>query len=136
MFKSTCARTLRGAQWAFLLGTVLGMTALAAAQTVLKVSAIPDEAPTELQRKFAPLGEYLEAKTGAKVEFTPVTDYAAAVEGLASKKLDMVWFGGFTFVQANHRTNGGAIPLVQRAEDAQFKSVFITAGPASRASPT
>lgn len=119
-------RSLRGAQWAFLIGTLLGYSALATAQTVLKVSAIPDEAPTELQRKFAPLGKYLEAKTGARIEFTPVTDYAATVEGLAGKKLDMVWYGGFTFVQANHRTKGGAIPLVQRVEDEQFKSVFIT----------
>jgi len=46
------------------------------------VSAIPDEAPTELQRKFKPLGEYLEKKLSMKVEFTPVTDYAASVEGL------------------------------------------------------
>jgi phosphonate transport system substrate-binding protein len=126
MLKSIHSRSLRGAQWAFLIGTVLGMSALASAQSVLKVSAIPDEAPTELQRKFAPLGRYLEAKTGTRVEFTPVTDYAATVEGLAGKKLDMVWYGGFTFVQANHRTNGGAIPLVQRAEDEEFKSVFIT----------
>jgi phosphonate transport system substrate-binding protein len=119
-------RTVRGALWAFLLGTLLGWTPLTLAQTVLRVSAIPDEAPTELQRTFAPLGKYLEAKTGAKVQFTPVTDYAATVEGLAAKKLDMVWYGGFTFVQADKRTNGGAIPLVQRAEDEQFKSVFIT----------
>ena len=126
MTKANYPRSLRGAQWAFLIGTLLGMSALATAQTVLKVSAIPDEVPTELQRKFTPLGKYLEAKTGTKVEFTPVTDYAATVEGLAGKKLDMVWYGGFTFVQANHRTNGGAIPLVQRVEDEQFKSVFIT----------
>jgi phosphonate transport system substrate-binding protein len=126
MSMTSCSRTVRGALWAFLLGTLLGWTPFLSAQTVLKVSAIPDEAPTELQRKFAPLGKYLEAKTGAKVEFTPVTDYAATVEGIAGKKLDMVWYGGFTFVQAYHRTNGGVIPLVQRAEDEQFKSVFIT----------
>jgi phosphonate transport system substrate-binding protein len=96
------------------------------AQTTFKVSAIPDENPTELQRKFGPLGKYLEAKIGMKVEFTPVNDYAATVEGLAAKKIDMVWYGGFTFVQAKIRTGGTAIPLVQRAEDEQFKSVFVT----------
>jgi len=96
------------------------------AQTTLKVSAIPDEAPTELQRKFAPLGKYLEANIGMPLEFIPVTDYAATVEGLAARKLDMVWYGGFTFVQARIRTNGTAIPLVQRAEDEKFQSVFIT----------
>jgi phosphonate transport system substrate-binding protein len=93
---------------------------------VLKVSAIPDEAPTELQRKFKPLGEYLSKATGLKVEFTPVTDYAASVEGLVNKKLDMVWFGGFTFVQANVRSKGQVTPLVQRMEDEKFRSVFIT----------
>lgn len=94
------------------------------AQTTLKVSAIPDEAPTELQRKFAPLGNYLEKETGMKVEFIAVTDYAAVVEGLAAKKLDLVWLGGFTFVQARLRT-GNAIPIVQREEDRVFTSKFI-----------
>ena len=93
---------------------------------VLRVSAIPDEAPTELQRKFKPLGDYLAKATGLKIEFTPVTDYAASVEGLVNNKLDLVWFGGFTFVQANVRSKGKVVPLVQRLEDASFRSVFIT----------
>jgi phosphonate transport system substrate-binding protein len=92
---------------------------------VLRVSAIPDEAPTELQRKFKPLGDYLAKETGAQVQFTPVTDYAAVVEGLANNKIDMAWLGGFTFVQARLRTNGGVTPIVQRAEDEKFTSKFI-----------
>ena len=32
---------------------------------------------------------------------------------------------GFTFVQAKIRTNGGALPIVQRAEDEKFTSRFI-----------
>lgn len=109
-----------------MLAAALSAASLAHAQQVLRVSAIPDEAPTELQRKFKPLGAYLEQKTGMKVEFIPVTDYAASVEGLVNNKLDMVWFGGFTFVQAKMRSNGKVIPLVQREEDERFKSVFIT----------
>ncbi|MFH1660101.1 MAG: putative selenate ABC transporter substrate-binding protein [Pseudomonadota bacterium] len=104
-----------------------------AADAILRVSAIPDEAPTELQRKFAPLGKYLEAQTGMKVVFTPVTDYAAVVESLATKKIDLAWLGGFTFVQAKIRTNGTAIPIAQREEDAKFTSKFITADPAIKA---
>lgn len=109
---------------------VLGLAPLSgahAAQPVLKVSAIPDEAPTELQRKFAPLGKYLEKETGMKVEFVPVTDYAAVVESLATGKLDMAWLGGFTYVQSKIRTKGATIPIVQRQEDAAFTSKFITA---------
>lgn len=102
----------------------------AADETILRVSAIPDEAPTELQRKFTPLGKYLEAQTGMKVVFTPVSDYAAVVESLATKKIDLAWLGGFTFVQAKIRTNGTAIPIAQREEDSKFTSKFITADPA------
>jgi len=95
-------------------------------QPRLRVTAIPDEAPTELTRKFAPLGRYLEARLGMPVEWTPVTDYAAAVEALVNGKVDLAWFGGFTFIQAKVRSGNQVIPLVQRAEDQEFRSVFIT----------
>lgn len=116
----------QGAAGVALSAAALLSVATAHAQQVLRVSAIPDEAPTELQRKFKPLGNYLEQKLGMKVEFVPVTDYAASVEGLINHKLDMVWFGGFTFVQAKVRSGGKVVPIVQREEDQQFKSVFIT----------
>ena len=106
----------------------LALVAPARAQhQVLRVSAIPDESPTELQRKFAPLGKYLEKATGMKVEFVPVTDYAAVVESLATGKIDMAWLGGFTYVQSKFRTHGATLPIVQRQEDATFTSKFITA---------
>jgi phosphonate transport system substrate-binding protein len=108
------------------IGTAGFATAQTATPGVLRVTAIPDESPTELARKFEPLGKYLEKKLGMKVEWTPVTDYAAAVETVVNRKIDLAWFGGFTFVQANVRSNGKMIPLVQRAEDEKFRSVFIT----------
>ncbi|WP_313739134.1 putative selenate ABC transporter substrate-binding protein [Pseudomonas sp.] len=108
-------------------GFALSVSALAShASETLRVSAIPDEAPTELLRKFKPLGEYLEQQLGMKVQFVPVADYPAVVEALASDRLDMAWLGGFTFVQVQQRT-GNAVPLVQREQDAQFTSKFITA---------
>lgn len=110
-------------------GVALSCSALLAnAADVLKVSAIPDEAPTELLRKFKPLGAYLEKQLGMKVEFVPVADYPAVVEALATDRLDMAWLGGFTFVQVRLKS-GNAIPLVQREQDAQFTSKFITANP-------
>jgi len=111
---------------------LLALAGLAQAQApqTLRVTAIPDESPTELARKAAPLVKYLESRLGMKVEFTPVSDYAAAVETLVNRKVDLAWFGGFTFVQANVRSGGKVIPLVQREEDEKFKSVFISADPA------
>jgi len=108
--------------------TTLFSTAAMAETTELRVSAIPDEAPTELMRKFEPLGKYLEEQIGIPVTFQPVSDYAGVVEALGAKRLDMAWLGGFTYVQAKLRT-GDAIPLVQREQDEVFTSTFITADP-------
>ena len=97
-----------------------------AQQQVFKVTTIPEEAATEQIRKFGPITKYLERTLGMKVEFTPVNDYPAAVEALVNKQVDLVWFGGFTFVQAQLRSGGKVIPIAQREEDSQFRSVFIT----------
>src|SRR3989442_2543597 len=86
---------------------------------VLKISAIPDENPSELLRIYTPFAEYLSKELRIKVQFTPVVDYAATVEGLAAKKLDLVWYGGFTSVQAVRRANGHAQRRGLRRQDAQ-----------------
>jgi phosphonate transport system substrate-binding protein len=111
----TCAMLAAGA----------ALTSLAQAQSVFRITTIPEEAATEQVRKFTPLATYLEKALGVKVEFTPVSDYPAAVETLVNKKVDLVWFGGFTFVQANLRSGGKVVPLAQREEDTKFQSVFI-----------
>ena len=103
---------------------LLATAATVHAQT-LRVTTIPEEAATEQIRKFTPLATYLEKQLGMKVEFTPVSDYPAAVEALVNKKVDLVWFGGFTHVQANLRSGGKIIPIAQREEDTKFQSVFI-----------
>jgi phosphonate transport system substrate-binding protein len=108
---------------------LISIATLANAQAVFRMTAIPDENPTELARKAAPLVKYLEEKLGMKVEFVPVTDYAASVEALVNKKVDMAWYGGFTFVQSYSRSGGKTIPLIQREEDEKFRSVFITTDP-------
>ena len=96
------------------------------AQTVLRVTTIPEEAATEQIRKFGPLTKYLERTVGMKVDFVPVNDYPAAVEALVNKQVELVWFGGFTYVQAQIRSGGKIIPIAQREEDTNFRSVFIT----------
>lgn len=91
----------------------------------LRISAIPDENPQELLRIYAPFADYLTKEIGVPVKFTPVVDYAATVEGLAANKLDMVWYGGLTSVQAARRATGSK-RIIMRKEDTAFKSQFIT----------
>ena len=91
----------------------------------LRISAIPDENPQEMLRIYTPFADYLTKEVGVPVKFTPVVDYAATVEGLVGNKLDMVWYGGLTSVQAARKAKG-AHRIVMRKEDTEFKSQFIT----------
>ena len=91
----------------------------------LRISAIPDENPQEMLRIYQPFADYLTKEIGMPVKFTPVVDYAATVEGLAANRLEMVWYGGLTSVQAAKQAKG-ARRIIMRKEDAEFKSHFIT----------
>lgn len=108
---------------ACLLATAIPMQVYA--QQVLRITTIPEEAASEQIRKFTPLAKYLEKSLGMKVEFRPVSDYPAAVEALVNKQIDLAWLGGLTFVQADIRSGGKVIPILQREEDTKFRSVFI-----------
>lgn len=121
MINRSPSRTLR----ALATMALIGFAAASHAQQVFRVTTIPEEAATEQVRKFTPIAAYLEKRLGMKVEFTPVNDYPAAVEALVNKKVDLVWFGGFTHVQAQLRSGGKIIPIAQREEDTRFQSVFI-----------
>ena len=122
MLSLSSSRTLRS----LMSCALLAVGAISAhAQQVFRVTTIPEEVATEQVRKFTPIATYLEKKLGMKVEFTPVSDYPAAVEALVNKKVDLVWFGGFTHVQAQIRSGGKIVPIAQREEDTKFQSVFI-----------
>ena len=51
---------------------ILGGQARADTEEAFRISAIPDEAPTELVRKFEPLAEYLSSRLDRPVTFNPL----------------------------------------------------------------
>jgi len=85
---------------------------------------IPTNDPGKMIRDSQTLVDYLEKETGARVQMTIPTNYAAVVEALANDQVDIAYLGGFTYVQASRRS--GVIPLVQRDQDQNFHSLFIT----------
>jgi phosphonate transport system substrate-binding protein len=94
------------------------------ARPMLRLSMIPTTDPGKIIRESQPFLDYLQKKTGAKVELTVPTNYAAVVEAVANDRVDIAYFGGFTYVQASARA--GISPLVQREGDQAFHSKFIT----------
>ena len=90
----------------------------------LRIGAIPDQDPEVLQRLYGTVADAVSAALDVEVEYTPVTDYAAAVSLFRTGDLDLVWFGGLTGVQARLQTPG-AEPVAQRDIDRAFTSVFV-----------
>lgn len=91
---------------------------------IFKISAIPDYNASEMTRSFDSFADYLSQETGLKVQYVPVTDYAAVVTAFRRGEIDLVWFGGLTGVQARAKV-AGAEAIAQRPQDEKFQSVFI-----------
>ena len=91
----------------------------------IKVGMIPDAGATQVSiDEKAPLREYLGKAMGAPVDLIIPTNYNATVEALGNGSLDFAYLGALTYVKAHERY--AVIPLVQRAADKNFHSVFIT----------
>ncbi|HEX7839263.1 MAG TPA: phosphate/phosphite/phosphonate ABC transporter substrate-binding protein [Kofleriaceae bacterium] len=90
----------------------------------IRISMVPTTAADKMLRESEPLKAYLERATGAQVELTVPLNYAAVVEAFGAGKIDVAFFGGFTYVQASKKFE--AQPLVQRERDQAFHSLFIT----------
>ena len=101
--------------------------AVISAEPVLRVALFPEEKPSIMRRKLKPLTDYLEKQINMKIEFRPMANEDDLVHGLVANKVDLVWFSGLDFIDARQRSHDQVVPIVQRAEDAHTRSVFITA---------
>lgn len=118
-------RTGRAPWAALILAAALVAAAVPAAAGPIRVGMVPDAGATQVSvEEKAPLRAYLEKAIGEPVELVIPTSYNATVEGLGNASLDIAYLGGLTYVKAHARY--GVVPLVQREEDQQFHSLFIT----------
>jgi phosphonate transport system substrate-binding protein len=104
--------------------TVSGPRAGLDPDRTLTISAIPDQDPAKLAGINTAMAAYLASALGVKVEYVPVTDYAASVSLFRTGDLDLVFFGGLTGVQARLQAPGSTL-VAQRDIDEAFRSVFI-----------
>jgi phosphonate transport system substrate-binding protein len=111
--------------FALLTGWALSTRRLAAADHI-SVGMIPDAGATQVSiEQKAPLRSYLSNALGVPVDLVIPTNYNATVEALGNGSLDFAYLGALTYVKARERY--GVLPLVQRALDKTFHSLFITA---------
>jgi len=86
---------------------------------------VPDAGATQVAiDQKAPLRDYLSKAMGEPVNLIIPTNYNATVEALGNGSLDFAYLGGLTYLKAHQLYS--VVPVVQRAVDKQFHSLFIT----------
>lgn len=93
----------------------------------LRVGAIPAEDSQKTRENYKPLANYLEKKTGMKVEIFVATDYSGVIEAMRSGKLDVAMFGPFSYVLAADKAGAEAFVVeVRKGSGTSYKSIVIT----------
>jgi len=72
------------------------MMAVSSYAAELTIGLIPEQNVFNQLRRYKPLGEYIERKTGFKIIFTILPRYGNIVETFYEKKLDGAFWGSFT----------------------------------------
>lgn len=91
----------------------------------LRVGLIPNIAPDRQRALYEPFREHLTKTLNQPVETFVATDYAGVVEAMASDKIDLAYFGGVTYVQAELRAD--VYPIVTEIDRETKTSKYYSA---------
>lgn len=98
----------------------------------IRVAVLPDQSRDRLLSKYSPLMAYLESATSLEVELSVPLDYSDLLNEFDAGRVDLAWFGGLTFAQAE--TKNKALPLAFRDIDVQFTSCYLARASDTRTS--
>jgi len=94
----------------------------------LKIGLIPTEDQIEMLKKFDPVQSYLETELGMKIETFTATDYTSVIEAMRADKIDVAFFGPFSYVLASEQADAEAIITggTETGEIATYHSCIVT----------
>lgn len=97
-------------------------------EPTLRLGLIPTEDQLEMLRKFEPAKAYLERVLDMPVETFTATDYTAVIEAMRAKKIDVAYFGPFSYVLATERADAEAIVTggTDTGDVATYHSCIVT----------
>lgn len=94
----------------FLYGTAAALTfaplavqAMDADPKTLRVALLPDENASTLIQNAQPLKGYLERTLGKDIEIVVTTDYSSMIEAMRFGRIEIAYFGGFSYVLAKSK---------------------------------
>ena len=102
--------------------------AMAQQPTELRVGLIPSEDALAMMRASQQVMDQLAAKTGMKVKPFVANDYNGVIEAMRSGKIDIAYFGPFSYVLASQLANAEAfaIPVTKKTGQSSYHSIIIT----------
>lgn len=72
----------------------------------LRVALLPDENASTLIQQAQPLKEYLEKTLGKQIELVVTTDYSSMIEAMRFGRIEIAYFGPFSYVLAKSKAPG------------------------------
>jgi phosphonate transport system substrate-binding protein len=91
-------------------------TACAPAIQTIDFGILSTESQANLKPKVQPLIVAMEAKLGRRINAFYATDYAALIEAMGAGQLQLAWYGGKSYIEAEKRANAQAFARVINAD--------------------
>jgi phosphonate transport system substrate-binding protein len=120
---NTDCRVFFAVLWLVLLTTACSQQQTTSSIDVLRVGILPDQDQAKLEKKYSLLFNYISKETNIPHKISYVNNYQELLDQFHEKKIDLALFGGVTFIKAHEKD--GAIPLVLRDVDGQFRSIIL-----------
>lgn len=95
----------------------------------LKFGLIPAEDPKAMIEQYTPMAKWLEKEIGQCIELKPSTDYTGVIEAMRAKKVDIAWFGPFSYAMAAQRAGAEAFAVGLDAKGKTTYTSYLVATP-------
>lgn len=99
-------RHFQSALAAAALGLALGAHAQGKDPAKLRVALLPDENAASIIQNAQPLRAYLQNALGKEIEIVVTTDYSSMIEAMRFGRIEIGYFGPFSYVLAKSRAPG------------------------------
>ncbi|QGQ99664.1 phosphate/phosphite/phosphonate ABC transporter substrate-binding protein [Paenibacillus psychroresistens] len=79
---------------------LIGIAACISTPKKLTIGFVPSGSPEKMKVDFQPIQLYLEKTLGVKVDVFIPEDYLGLIEAMKNKKVDIGWYGAFSYIAA------------------------------------
>lgn len=92
----------------------------------LRIALVPSDDADKMMSQFEKLRSYLENKLGIPVSVSKVTSYAACIEAMKKKRIEVAWYGPTSYVLAEQEANAEAFLVAQDTKkNTSYRSMFL-----------